>query len=98
MNTDPLAELHRHDRRCYWDHIRCAWVCPPPNTHEAIAAATSDRHIRPTSGADREMGLLPSDRSPERDQPTPFRDVADVGRVTGGGEIDVKPPPAPSAP
>jgi hypothetical protein len=18
---------HRHGRRCYWDHLRCGWVC-----------------------------------------------------------------------
>jgi hypothetical protein len=24
--TDPP---HRHDRTCWWDHLRCGWVCAP---------------------------------------------------------------------
>ncbi|GAA5134235.1 hypothetical protein GCM10023320_61700 [Pseudonocardia adelaidensis] len=39
MSTDPLAEPHRHDRRCYWDHTRCGWVCPAPRVTETISAA-----------------------------------------------------------
>jgi hypothetical protein len=26
MTTGPG---HTHGRGCYWDHLRCAWVCPP---------------------------------------------------------------------
>lgn len=21
--------VHDHDRHCWWDHLRCGWVCPP---------------------------------------------------------------------
>jgi hypothetical protein len=30
MSTSyPAEPWHRHDNRCYWDHTRCGWVCPP---------------------------------------------------------------------
>jgi hypothetical protein len=31
--------LHEHDRSCYWDHLRCGWVCVPaaPATTEVEA-------------------------------------------------------------
>ena len=22
-----MSAEHRHGRRCYWDHLRCGWVC-----------------------------------------------------------------------
>jgi hypothetical protein len=24
-----LDDTHRHDRHCYWHHLRCGWVCGP---------------------------------------------------------------------
>jgi hypothetical protein len=30
MSTSyPAEPWHRHDNRCYWEHTRCGWVCPP---------------------------------------------------------------------
>jgi hypothetical protein len=28
------GEGHRHDRHCYWDHLRCGWVCGPRPAQE----------------------------------------------------------------
>ncbi|GLZ51916.1 hypothetical protein Acsp07_15330 [Actinomycetospora sp. NBRC 106378] len=27
--TNTLELLHRHDSRCWWDHLQAHWVCPP---------------------------------------------------------------------
>ncbi|MDN5914625.1 MAG: hypothetical protein L0I76_05875 [Pseudonocardia sp.] len=39
-----LDLAHHHTSRCYWDHDRCAWQCPPhspavPDTDPARAAS-----------------------------------------------------------
>jgi hypothetical protein len=26
------ADVHRHGRGCYWDHLRCGWVCASTRT------------------------------------------------------------------
>lgn len=33
MTSDTSGRAgHRHDRSCYWDHLRCGWVCAPTRT------------------------------------------------------------------
>ncbi|WP_018331234.1 hemerythrin domain-containing protein [Actinomycetospora chiangmaiensis] len=27
--TNALESRHRHDSRCWWDHLQAGWVCPP---------------------------------------------------------------------
>ena len=28
---------HRHGRTCYWDHLRCGWVCAAPPDAPTVA-------------------------------------------------------------
>jgi hypothetical protein len=35
MDTSMTTETgHAHGRGCYWDHLRCAWVCGPTRAPE----------------------------------------------------------------
>jgi hypothetical protein len=42
---------HRHERQCYWDHLRCGWVCPP--------AAPSETLTRPADAQADDTGTEP---------------------------------------
>lgn len=34
MTTDQHG--HRHGRTCYWDHLRCGWVCTDPPAEPVV--------------------------------------------------------------
>jgi hypothetical protein len=31
------AHGRRHGRSCYWDHLRCGWVCADPPAEPSVA-------------------------------------------------------------
>jgi hypothetical protein len=47
-----MSVEHRHGRRCYWDHLRCGWVCMAEEDGaveavEAVAAAPEQPAAEP---------------------------------------------------
>lgn len=44
---------HRHGRSCYWDHLRCGWVCAVPPVASSVedTDAGLDRAVDVADGA-----------------------------------------------
>jgi hypothetical protein len=40
--TSDMSAGHDHDRRCYWDHMQCGWVCGHRPAAEARAAQAAE--------------------------------------------------------
>lgn len=54
------AHGHRHGRTCYWDHLRCGWVCAAPPAEPVVDVE---------AGLDRVVDDLPPARVPAEPQP-----------------------------
>jgi hypothetical protein len=46
MTTEPdPGARHAHGRSCYWDHLRCGWVCRPAPDPGPAAVAAREREL-----------------------------------------------------
>jgi hypothetical protein len=56
MSTSfPTDAWHLHERRCYWDHTRCGWICPAeaadPPADKSVHEPDPEPHSEPASRA-----------------------------------------------
>jgi hypothetical protein len=50
---------HRHGRTCYWDHLRCGWVCAAPQADPVVGDAGPDRAVDAAAGSLGAPGTAP---------------------------------------
>lgn len=57
---------HQHGRRCYWDHVRCGWVCaaPPPVEVRIVQTGAGPVGVPVVAGEPTPAVVVPGEATP----------------------------------